>query len=453
MSLTTTPTHAVASPLNLASGTVLEGEERQDDAVTGRGYGIYRAIKSPLLIEECVALLNRGGVVALVPASASRAYLEMITEQVIPFARSRSRAEDGTRGGILALPTSGSTGAPKLVALPVACLERFLGWGRAYFGLKDTTVSLSLSPWNFDVSLLDTWAVLAAGGTVVAAGASRLHDTSYVARLLEQYCPTFIQVVPSTLDALVAAVGEEVYPSVQHVVVTGGVVAPTLRGVAASLFPEATFHNVYGSTEVNDCLIETLSARQFACTETLPIGTSIAGCEVLLDGGGLRVPVETAAEGVVGELLVRTPWMALGYIAEGVIKPLSLTKESLLPMGDLALRSRGRLMYQGRRDRTIKLRGQRVNLEEIEHAARQSGLVGLACAWLDTSGSTEELHLAYTAPESGAVASGLQLRVALSARLPSFAMPNRLHAFAAPFPVNGNGKPDLPTIKSRAESE
>lgn len=451
MMATTAPTPTAG--LNLEPGTIVEGEDKRSDDVAGYGYGIYRAAKNRSLIDECVAILNRGGVVALVPTSASDDYLATIVEQIEHFARTRSASTDSLEGGVLALPTSGSTGFPKLVALPATGLTQFLHWGGDYFGFNDTTVSLSLSPWNFDVSLLDTWAVLAAGGTVVAAEAARLHQAPYLVRLLEQHRPTFIQVVPSTLDALLNAVGDAVYPSVRDVVLTGGVVAQSLRAAAARLFPTATFHNVYGATEVNDCLIETLSAEQFSESETLPLGTPIAGCEVLLNSNGIHVPLRKSAEEAHGELLVHTPWMAQGYITEGTVTPLPVAGEALYPMKDQARWSNGQLMYNGRRDRLVKVRGQRVNLEEIEQAARRTALVGIACAWLEVSDSAEELHLAYTAPDHGSAATGLQLRMAISAHLPAFAMPNNLHAFTGPLPLNGNGKPDLPTIKSRVGSE
>ncbi|MCM1011805.1 AMP-binding protein [Brevibacterium sp. XM4083] len=453
MTLTATTAKAAAPRLELSAGTIVEGEDKRTDDVASLEYGIYRATKNRRLIDECAEVLNRGGVAALVPTTATETYLKSVAEQVEQFARSRHQAEGTASGGILALPTSGSTGTPKLVAIPVAGLVQFLQWGQDYFNFDATTLSLSLSPWNFDVSLLDTWAVLSSGGTVVAAEAARLHDAAYLARLLDEHRPTFVQVVPSTLDALINAAGGATYPSIRNVVLTGGVVAQPARAAAAKLFPEATFHNVYGATEVNDCLIETLSAQQFAGTETLPLGMPIAGCEIYLDADGERQPLHEAAEATHGELLVRTPWMADGYIHEGSMTPLPVTADALYPMKDQALWANGQLMYQGRRDRVVKVRGQRVNLEELENAARRTGLVGMACAWLTDTAPAEELHMAYTTPDHGTATTGLQLRMAMSATLPAFAMPNHLHAFAGPFPLNGNGKPDLPTIKSRVESE
>ena len=435
--------------------------ERNDASMSGgfqRSSGTYRATKNPQLLRECVNVICQGGVTALVPTSASDAYLGTTATQVERFARAHSASSGPEAGGILALPTSGSTGSPKLVAIPAKGIAQFLDWGKNYFDFNSSAVSLSLSPWNFDVSLLDTWAVLAGCGTVVAVESARLHDTKYLAGLLRQHQPTFVQVVPSTLDALIKATGDDVCGSVRDVVLTGGVASRASRAVVARLFPAAVFHNVYGATEVNDCLIATMSAQQFASSETLPLGIPIAGCEIFLRANGEVQPVGPLMEDSEGELLVRAPWMALGYITEGELQPLPRTQVdaygALYPMKDRAISAAGCLEYLGRSDRTIKLRGQRINLDEIEHAARQTDLTAMTCAWLDESTSTQQLHLAYTSSECGtAPASGLQLRLKMSRLLPAFSMPNYLHPFDRPFPLNGNGKPDQPAIKTLIESK
>jgi len=103
---------------------------------------------------------------------------------------------------------------------------------------------------------------------------------------------------------------------------------------------------------------------------------------------------------------------------------------------------------------TIKLRGRRINLDEIEQVVRQTGLAGMVCAWVDDSANAQELHVAYTTPGHDSLpASGLKLRLLMSRYLPAFAMPNHLYPFNGAFPLNGNGKPDLSTIKKQVEGE
>jgi non-ribosomal peptide synthetase component F len=343
------------------------------------------------------------------------------------------------------------------VALRRNAIERFLEWGVKYFDLDEGSTSLSLGPWNFDVSLLDTWAVLAGGGSVVCANPQRLPEPGYLADLLQDRDITFLQVVPSTLDVLVHAAGPHTtFPFVKDVIVTGGAAGVTTRRAAVDLFPQARFHNVYGSTEVNDCLLHTAPAAEFASTVALPLGAPVAGCDVRVDVDGEILLLADCPDGTEGELLVRTPWMAAGYIEGGRIRPLidPGPDHGLYRMKDRVLIAGERIAYLGRSDRTVKLRGQRLNLDEIERLASATGMVRAACAWLSASDAgDDELHLAYTTAEGAAPGSGLQIRLALSGRLPPYAIPSRLHAFGPAFPLNGNGKPHLERIKTQAEGK
>ncbi|BBZ06954.1 hypothetical protein MDOR_11230 [Mycolicibacterium doricum] len=413
---------------------------------------VLRAAKDAELLSFAVGRLGRGEVVALVPEASGGDYVDEVREQLGLVTRARTAGADGGEG-ILALPTSGSTGHPKIVALAVSRIERFMSWGAGFFGFGADTVSLSLSPWNFDVSLLDTWAVLAAGGVVVAADPRRFQEREHVAGLLSDHGVTFLQTVPSTLDVVVDAVEGRSFGGVRDVIVTGGVAAAATRRAAATLFPKARFHNVYGSTEVNDCLIYTAAAATFATADDVPLGLPIAGCEVFLDYGVSVQPWDRCPDGLPGELLVRTPWMAEGYISGGEIEPLAEAwgERALYPMRDRVERVGDQLRYLGRTDRTVKLRGQRINLDEIEKVASAIGPVRAACAWISSSVAGDELHLACSQPVNGLQVSGMALRLALSRRLPPYAIPNRLHLLDKPFPLNGNGKPNLERIMAEVE--
>jgi acyl-coenzyme A synthetase/AMP-(fatty) acid ligase len=425
----------------------LDGDSRRE---TG-GPFVLRAAKNAEVLRSVIDRISQGGAVALVPESSSDDFVDDILGRLAALA-----ADHGNDGldGVLVLPTSGSTGRPKLVALKASRIETFISWAVAEFGFGAGTCSISLSPWNFDVCLLDTWAVLAAGGTVLTARPARLRDPGYLADLMAGREITFVQTVPSTLEDLVRArAGGRTFPSVRDLVLTGGAAGTATRAAAVEMFPRARFHNVYGSTEVNDCLIQRLSAEEFAGATTLPLGTPIPGCDLHLENDGVVRPLGDWPDGTEGELLVRTPWMAAGYITGGRVEPITEPDEpALYRMRDRVALRGGRIHFAGRTDRTVKLRGQRLNLDEVEHAARATGIVGDACAWIETAESGEHLHLAYTQVDQ-AGPTGLQLRMLLSRRLPPYAMPNRLHPFDRPFPLNGNGKPHLKQIQTIAGEE
>ena len=141
-----------------------------------------------------------------------------------------------------------------------------------------------------------------------------------------------------------------------------------------------------------------------------------------------------------------------GYISEGFLTQLPQTAENLYPTKDQVRVDQGDIEYLGRIDRTVKIRGQRINLDQIEQVACATGITSAACAWVDESQEGQKLHLAYVETDRGTAGSGLQLRIGLSNSLPSYSVPNVLHSFTD-FPLNGNGKPHRDLIRQRAESE
>lgn len=390
----------------------------------------------------------------LTPPAAGRPYLDEVSKILEGY--QGPGTETGSAGGSVVFLTSGSTGAPKLVKIPAAGISTFMHWGTKAFSFGPDTVSLSLSPWNFDVSVLDTWSVLAAGGTVVAADAEKIHQRGYCSELLTEHRISFLQLVPATLQALLSDLApEHRVSSVRDVVITGGVASRAQREVAAQHFPQAVFHNVYGSTEVNDCLIFSTNARNFAAASELPLGIPIEGCQFRIrTETGQLIGLAELAEGAKGELLVRTPWMAEGYLENTGLRNLLDQPESFYPMRDLVQVRNNHLHFIGRIDRTVKLRGQRVSLDDIEASATSIPGISQSVAWVTGSAGSEAISLAYTAiadqPHS---LSGLTIRKGLSAKLPGYAMPNRIHNLGERFPLNSNGKPSLVEIMRITDQE
>src|SRR5690606_7392910 len=96
----------------------------------------------------------------------------------------------------------------------------------------------------------------------------------------------------------------------RHVILTGDATSPRLLAELPALFPKARVYHVYGCTETNDSFLHEVDSFELAPGERLPIGRPIAGVEaLLLDEEGR--PVEGAG---TGELVVRTPFQAAGYL-------------------------------------------------------------------------------------------------------------------------------------------
>ena len=436
---------------NLSGRIINMDADTIDRDVQSHQTNVYRATKDDKTLLRVINGLFSGKLVAVIPESASKDYEEAISMQIEKYQRAQIYQDDRFSNGMLALPTSGTTGRPKLVLLPLERIYRFLQWGQAQFDFSAATTSLSISPWNFDVSLLDTWAVLAAGGKVYAVQSGKIHDAEYLKNALLAAQPKFLQLVPSTVKALLASLKREKPIScVRDIVLTGGSVSQQDRHDLSHAFPYATFHNVYGSTEVNDCLIASFSASQLAANVQLDLGYPLPGVAAYIQNDDGLHKLED--KNLRGELIVSTPWMATGYIKDGFLEPLPRVLErgpkSLYPTKDEVEYDGRNLTFLGRRDRTVKIRGQRVGLDEVESVASGIDFVAMAHAWVEEINGEQQLSLAYvTRPEIEVKNKNLGLRIGMSKKLPAYAIPSKIYPFEGSFPLNGNGKPDGQKIR------
>ncbi|MFF0854551.1 amino acid adenylation domain-containing protein [Streptomyces sp. NPDC003280] len=264
--------------------------------------------------------------------------------------------------------TSGSTGRPKGVCVPHRALTNFL-WSMARepgCGPGDTL--LALTTVCFDISGLELYLPLITGATVEILPAEDARDGLRLREALEAGAATVVQATPATWSMLLAAGWRG---DARLKVLCGGEALPA-DTAEALLAGNQEVWNLYGPTETTIWS----AARRLAPGERVTIGTPIANTTLhVLDGS--RRPVPT---GVAGELYIGGHGVADGYLG----RP-ELTAERFLPdpsgagpdarvyrTGDLARRlADGRIEYLGRIDSQVKVRGFRVELEEIEATLRR----------------------------------------------------------------------------------
>ncbi|WP_432489079.1 AMP-binding protein [Kineococcus sp. SYSU DK018] len=403
-------------------------------------------------------VLGRGGCRLLVDAPAGTA------TALAPAAGAPPAPDPDTA---LVLTTSGSTGRPKLVPLPAGSVARFATWAAQRFGLAPGTRVLSLAPLNFDLSLLEVWAALAAGAEVVLADPEVVARGRSLLRVLQEHSPHLVQAVPVFLDPLVRAAPEAVsLPGTRHVLLTGDVVgSDTLRGVLR-LFPSASVVNVYGSTETNDSFLHEV-VRGDATGDPpgphpLPIGRPLPGVEaLLLDADGHPVP--GAGE---GELVVRTPFQSRCYLDPAATAqrftvlgttipaqpgpghdPATAAGRTWFRTGDLVRRREdGTVELVGRLDHQVKVRGTAVNLAEVERVLGTHPGVRAAAVATEPcpAGGRRLVAVVQVAPGPGdpAAPGDLELRRHCTTLLHRAAVPTRLHLTGAPLPTTTTGKVD-----------
>jgi amino acid adenylation domain-containing protein/non-ribosomal peptide synthase protein (TIGR01720 family) len=342
--------------------------------------------------------------------------------------------------------TSGSTGQPKGVRMPHRALVNLIRWQRESSGPElSSGRTLLRTPPSFDVSFQEVFCTLCCGGTVVVASRDARRDMAELAELIAARAVqrVFLPFVALQLLAREAIRRELRMPALRELVTAGEQLKVTPPLVEFfRRHPDCTLQNQYGPTEAHVVTAHTLSGPPTRWEPLPPIGTPIDNVSVLvLDALGNPVPF-----GIAGELHIGGVALADGYQNRPDLTAERFTAEPgepgrLFRTGDLArVRGDGSVEYLGRDDRQVKVRGFRVELEEVEAAllghpeVAQAAAVGRA----DDDG-TVRLD-AYVVPTPG-FAGEAKLRDHLAGRLPEYMVPRSISPLDE-LPLTPTGKVD-----------
>jgi amino acid adenylation domain-containing protein len=335
--------------------------------------------------------------------------------------------------------TSGSTGRPKGVEVEHCNVVAFLEAMRREPGCTDDDVLLAVTTLSFDIAGLELWLPLMVGARIVVASKSDVLDGERLIELLAEHEVTLMQATPATWRLMLEA-GWSGKPDLK--VLCGGEALP--RDLAATLSDMvAELWNMYGPTETT---IWSTVCRIEPGTQTITIGHPIANTRVyVLEPSGARAPI-----GVAGELCIGGEGVARGYRNRPELTAEKFTSielaggraERVYRTGDLArFRSDGRLDFLGRRDHQVKVRGYRIELEEIESVlATHPGVKECVVVAREDSPGDQRL-VAYAVAETGAEVDTEAARATLRAKLPEYMVPNLLVLLPS-LPLTPNGKID-----------
>ncbi|TKK77221.1 amino acid adenylation domain-containing protein, partial [Herbidospora galbida] len=269
--------------------------------------------------------------------------------------------------------TSGSTGRPKGAVVSHEAIVNRLEWMQGAYPLQADDRILQKTPASFDVSVWEFFWALCEGAAVVFARPDGHHDPAYLAGLITAERVTTMHFVPSMLEAFLAAPEITADPSwagsLRRVFSSG----EALPGQAARRWTELTrvpLHNLYGPTEAAvDVTHHPYTTDQDDVT--VPIGKPVWNT-------GLRVLdtcLRPVPDGVPGELYLTGVQLAVGYhgrpglTAERFVADPFEPGRRMYRTGDLVKRRPdGTVDYLGRTDRQVKLRGNRIELGEVEAA-------------------------------------------------------------------------------------
>ncbi|MCT2589641.1 amino acid adenylation domain-containing protein [Streptomyces sp. N2-109] len=365
-------------------------------------------------------------------------------EQPTPPA-AQTRTSPGLADPAYIVYTSGTTGQPKGVEVAHVSLANTLSVIREHSDYQPTDVALLKYAFNFDSSVIEMFAPLTSGARLVIAAEDERKDPVRLVDLIRQHSVTVIDSVPLLLDQILEVPGVgQACGSLRLVVSGGDVLGPEVVSRFFQTLPTAELRNHYGPTETtNDSTIWRCDRDN--PEETVPIGFPVRNTFVyLLDEQ--RRPVPT---GTVGEIYIGGAGIARGYrnqpelTAERFLPdPFTAASPRMYRTGDLGVcREDGALLFQGRADRQLSMRGFRVEPEEIEAALVNHPTVRRAAVTADASSATQRL-VAYVAPASPEdLPSGATLRAHLESVLPSHMVPTH-YVVLGDLPLNANGKID-----------
>lgn len=342
--------------------------------------------------------------------------------------------------------TSGSTGTPKGVMVEHRNLYNRLAWMQEAYSLDFTDAVLQKTPFTFDVSVWEFFWPLIAGGRLIMARPDGHKDPQYLCDVIQRERVTTIHFVPSMLQAFVHHLDSSQCDSLARVFCSGEVLPSALASRTRKQLPRASLHNLYGPTEAG------IDVTAWAClTDTdapgVPIGKPIANTRIyILDRYQKPIPV-----GVAGELYIAGVQVARGYLNRPELTEERFLQDPFAPdggrmykTGDLARWfSDGSIEFLGRNDFQVKIRGIRIELEEIEaELALQSGVQNAVVTVLGQEEGNPFLVAYYTpASNSDHPPDPATLRQRLSLKLPAHMVPAAFVPIQV-WPLTANGKLD-----------
>ncbi|WDQ32174.1 amino acid adenylation domain-containing protein [Paenibacillus marchantiae] len=339
--------------------------------------------------------------------------------------------------------TSGSTGKPKGVLIPHRAISNQMQWIQDQFPMFESDKLLQKTSFSFDASVWEFYAPLI-NGVELVMGAPDIHlDPAAMISEIIKHKISNLQVVPAMLDLLVSQEEFSDCLSLKRIFVGGEIFISSLAQKVFDKLPNIQLINLYGPSE---CCINSLFwelDKESTEMKPIPIGRPVASTKMYI----LDKHMNLAPYGTPGELYIGGIGLANGYLNNSELSNKKFidnpfeSNQIIYKTGDLVeYQKDGTVKFIGRVDNQVKLRGFRIELEEIEALLNNHNSVNKAIVNVMQDNNGIKKLVAYISCDRSNY-SEKELRELLGDKLPEYMLPSA-YIYTEAFPLTSNGKID-----------
>ncbi|MCE7619139.1 amino acid adenylation domain-containing protein [Vibrio fluvialis] len=355
------------------------------------------------------------------------------------------RARSHSEAPAYYLYTSGTTGQPKCVVLNSRATANVLHHTLAAWQVNERDVMLSVTPLHHDMSVFDLLGSLCGGAALVIPEPEAEKDALHWNSLVERHGVTLWCSVPAILEMLLACQSTSQGQSLRLIAQGGDYIKPQTIQTLRERLPNARLFSLGGPTETTIWSIwHELEAEDGA---VIPYGAPLPGTQYYV----VNEQHQHCPQAVVGRIVTAGVNLSLGYLVDGeVVQTDFMTIETphgervrAFKTGDLGYyRDDGRLIFAGRINGYVKVRGVRISLPDVEKVLMNVANVQDLAVIDFNNPITGDVGLAlFYVPVDGAVKNAAQWRDIVGQRLPASHLPQRFVPLER-FPLSANGKKD-----------
>ena len=340
--------------------------------------------------------------------------------------------------------TSGSTGEPKLVKIDNKSHLNRLDWLIQNFPATTDDQYVLKSSFSFAPALRELFEPLCQGSTLNVISGNILKNVEEFCTFMQRNKITRIFLTPSYIKLLITNNRLSDLQGVKILEISGEPYSYELVQMLNKVLPNTVILNRYGCTEAASIVYHTFSKNSLISTNKIPSGKPIYNTEIMVCNEDDQI----APIGVIGNVLIKSNCLSLGYINAEANKNKFIEREGNIWLNteDLGYISEdGNLYYVSRGTRMVKVRGYRVELDELEVIAKNHSDIKNAYADVETNEYGNFIVFYYNSFSKKPIDS-IELREYFLGELPEYAIPHK-HVFISVFPLTLNGKVDAQELK------